>query len=95
MNTKILTKLMLTHTSGNHLFPYMSKNNKTKNAAYNLFKKGNIKEGCIETTDENKVIDLVVNHNYSVRSRSLNAVSRSGIYRLNQRSITKYKIQSV
>jgi hypothetical protein len=94
MNSNVLTNLVLIHKSGEHLFPCKLKNRKTKNVAYNLYKKGNLKKDCIETLDEQKVIDLVVNHNYGVRSRSLNANSRHGIFRTEQRSITNFQIRN-
>ena len=94
MNTNILTKLMLTHTNGEHLFPCMVKNRETKNIAYNLYKRGNLKKDCIETLDEEKVIDLVVNHNYGVRSRSLKPNSIPSIFRTKQKSIANFQIRS-
>lgn len=78
----------LVHDSGDHLYPVRMKNRDSGVSAFRLSKGGtggNTKANGREENNEAKVLDLVKS-GWAVRASTKNG-SRSGLYKLSQRSI--------
>ncbi|MBR9889996.1 MAG: transposase [Oceanospirillales bacterium] len=78
----------LQHISGDTLYPITIKNRETGQISYVLSKKGNKRKDALDIFDEAEVKDLVINHNYAVRAAT-KSKSRSGLYKIAEKSITK------
>lgn len=94
-NVVLCKRLKITHKSGDVLYPVMMKNRGTGVIAFRVSKSGNTKEDSLEITDENQMIDLVVNSQFRVRARTVLPSSqggRSGLYALDQRSVRDWFI---
>ncbi|EOX4805143.1 hypothetical protein ACFKIT_003765 [Vibrio alginolyticus] len=92
MSSELFSELFyLVHESGDELYPYRIKNRDTGKVAFRVSEggeKGNTKEVSEEIDCEYEVKRLVLEHGYAVRAQTLDK-TRSGLYKLGQRSIKK------
>jgi hypothetical protein len=97
IDQRVCMKLKLVHESGDTLYPVRMKNTDTGVVAFRLAPGGNSKQGSIEIEDKQSMLDYVLKKKYSVRASSLTAMTgstkkRRGLYRLGQKSITRYEL---
>ena len=93
-------KLMLTHNSGDLLYPVMVENKKTGKIAYRVVPFGGHKKNDLhEVEDVNVALDLVLNKNYSIRCSTLiptittqkgKKIKRAGLYSIHGHSIRTF-----
>ncbi|EKK5269040.1 transposase [Cronobacter dublinensis] len=96
-------KLVLTHSSGDKLYPVMMENKATGKVAYRVVPPGGDKtEDLYETEDAEEAIQLVLKNNFSIRCETLTpsvkqkngkSIKRSGLYSLNGTSIISFTTQ--
>lgn len=98
-----LDELELIHESGDVLYPVKITRKTSGKAAFHLVPPGmNKKDGTIEVMEPSDVISLVIDNGHSVRCSTLVAtvvgksgvkIKRKGLYKISERSITKYNIK--
>ncbi|AJJ25036.1 MULTISPECIES: hypothetical protein [Yersinia] len=98
-----LEELELIHESGDVLYPVKITSKLSGNTAFRLVPPGmEKKDNTIEVVDPSEVITLVIHKGHSVRCSTLVAtvlgkdgkkIKRSGLYKIRERSITKYNIK--
>lgn len=85
----VSARLICVLQDGTKLFPVKMKNRKTNRVAYRVSsggKGGNTLENGEEIDDEEKMIDLVVNHGYAVRMANAKTSAKS-LYKLRARAV--------
>lgn len=80
----------MVHSSGDKLFPVRVKNRSSGIAAFRVSPGGmggNTKEAGMEVSNENEMKRLVLEEGFAVRASTVDR-SRTGLYKMGQRSIT-------
>lgn len=91
MTERINRKLVLVHSSGTELFPYLITSRTTGNTAFHVSLTRNAKGQGTELTAIDDVIEHVLRRGYKVRARSLDG-KVTGSYKIGDISIVAHRV---